>query len=311
MTKRRRLRELLAAPGPVVAVGVYDGVSARVAERCGASALMVTGAGVAASVLGVPDGGLMTMTEVLTQTRHIARSVDIPVIADCDTGYGNPINVRRTVREFEDAGVSALFIEDQVSPKRCGHFTGKQVIPTEDMVQKIRAAVDARTDDTMLIIARTDARAVYGLAEAIDRAVRYREAGAEMIFVEAPHSRSELEQISVQLAPLGVPLMVNLVEGGRTPLVPVPVLAEMGYKLIAFSGSLQKVAIKAMQGLMESLLATGEVTAYYPERMVSLDERSDILGLGHYLELEARYASPDSGSLTPEPAAPEPPMRTV
>lgn len=291
MSKRRHLRQLLAAPEPVVALGVYDAISARVAERSGAPAVIVTGAGVAASVLGAPDVGLLTMTEVLGQTRNIARSVDIPLIADCDTGYGNPINVQRTLREFEDAGVSALFIEDQVSPKRCGHFQGKQVVPAEDMVQKIRAAVDARTDADLLIIARTDARAGHGPAEAIRRAGRYHQAGAEMIFVEAPHSRDELEQVAVELAPLGVPLMVNLVEGGKTPLVPVAELAEMGFKLITFSGSLQKVAIKAMQELTESLLATGDVRTFYPDRMVSLDERSDILGLGRYLELEGRYVS--------------------
>lgn len=294
MTKRQRLRQLLAAPEPVVALGVYDGISARVAERCGASVLIVTGAGVAASLLGAPDVGLLTMTEVLGQTRNIARCVDIPLIADCDTGYGNPINTQRTVREFEDAGVSALFIEDQVSPKRCGHFQGKQVIPAEDMVQKIRAAADARTDGDLLLIARTDARAVHGPAEAIRRASLYHQAGAEMIFVEAPHSRAELAQVGAELAPLGVPLMVNLVEGGKTPLVPVGELAELGYKLITFSGSLQKTAIKAMQQLTTSVLATGGVTAIYPDRMVSLDERSDILGLGHYLELERRYESRQS-----------------
>jgi 2,3-dimethylmalate lyase len=291
MTKRQQFRALLAGGAPVVAPGVYDCLSAKVVERSGASAAIVTGAGIAASVLGEPDVGLVTMTEALNQTRNIARSIGIPLIADCDTGYGNPINVRRTVREFEDAGVAALFLEDQVAPKRCGHFAGKQVIEAEEMVQKLRAACEARTDADLLIIARTDARAVHGPEEAVRRARRYVEAGAEMIFVEAPHSAEELALIGKELQPLGVPLMVNLVEGGKTPLLPVDELARLGYTLVTFSGSLQKTAIKAMQELLASLHATGEVTAFYPERMVSLEERSEILGLPDYFALEQRYAA--------------------
>jgi 2-methylisocitrate lyase-like PEP mutase family enzyme len=292
MSNRKRLRELLAAPDAVIAPGVYDCLTARVAERAGAQAIIVTGAGVAASVLGTPDVGLMTMTEVVTQTRNIVRSVEVPVVADCDTGYGNPINVQRTIREFESAGVSALFMEDQVSPKRCGHFSGKQIISAEDMVQKIRAAVDARVDPDLLLIARTDARAVDGPEEAIRRSRMYVEAGAEMIFVEAPHTVDELRLIGQELKPLGVPLMVNLVEGGRTPLVPVSELTEMGFSFVSFSGSMQKTAIAAMQPLVETLLRTGEVTEFYPDAMISLDERSEILGLPHFFELEKRYATP-------------------
>lgn len=290
MSTRQQLRQLLAEPGAVIAPGVYDCLSARVAERAGASVTIVTGAGVAASVLGTPDVGMLTMTEVLNQTRNIARSVSIPVVADCDTGYGNPINVQRTVREFESAGVASLFIEDQVSPKRCGHFAGKQIIAAEEMVQKIRAAVDARIDPDLLLIARTDARAVAGPDEAIRRAGMYVEAGAEMLFVEAPHSREELARIGQELH-LGVPLMVNLVEGGRTPLVPASELSDMGFSLVSFSGSMQKTAIAAMQPMVTSLLRSGEVTEYYPDHMVSLEERSDILGLPAYFDLERRYAT--------------------
>ena len=291
MSARQQLRHLLAAPGAVIAPGVYDCLSARIAERAGAQATIVTGAGVAASVLGTPDVGLLTMTEVLNQTRNIARSVSIPVVADCDTGYGNPINVQRTVREFEDAGVAALFIEDQVSPKRCGHFTGKQIIAAEDMVQKIRAAVDARSDADLTLIARTDARAVAGPDEAIRRARLYVDAGAEMLFVEAPHSVDELRRIGDELQSLHVPLMVNLVEGGRTPLVAVKELADMGFSLVSFSGSLQKTGIAAMQAMVSSLLQTGEVTQFYPDAMVSLEERSELLGLPAFFELERRYAT--------------------
>lgn len=291
MSIRQDFRDLLAKPGAVTAPGVYDCLSARIAARAGAPAVIVTGAGVAASVLGTPDVGLLTMTEVLSQTRNIVRSVPIPVVADCDTGYGNPINVQRTVREFESAGVAALFIEDQVAPKRCGHFAGKQIIEAEEMAQKIRAAIDARTDPDLLLIARTDARAVAGPDEAIRRARQYVKAGAEVLFVEAPHTREELARFGEELQPLGVPLMINLVEGGKTPLVPVSELGDMGFSFISFSGSMQKTAIAAMQPFVDTLLRTGEVTDFYPDRMVSLEERSEILGLPVYFDLERRYTA--------------------
>lgn len=288
MEQRRRFRELLRRPEPLVGPGVYNCISARLVEEAGFEAAMITGAGIAASVLGVPDVGLITMLEVLAQSRNIVRSVKIPVMADCDTGYGNPINVIRTIQEFETAGVAGLFIEDQVAPKRCGHFEGKQLVSEIEMVRKIQAAVGARTDPEMVLMARTDARAVYGLEGAIARARAYVEAGAEMLFVEAPQSREELAEVGLALRPLGVPLLTNLVEGGKTPLVPVRELAEMGFKMITFSGSLQRTGIKAMQGFLESLRETGEVTSYYPERMVSLDERSRLLGLPDFYELEQR-----------------------
>jgi 2-methylisocitrate lyase-like PEP mutase family enzyme len=291
MNVRRQFRELLAQPGAIIAPGIYDCLTARVAERAGAPAVIVTGAGVAASLLGTPDVGLLTMSEVLAQTRNIVRSVSVPVVADCDTGYGNPINVQRTIREFENAGVAALFMEDQVAPKRCGHFEGKQIIAAEEMVQKIRAAVDARIDPELVLIARTDARAVSGPIEAIRRAREYVKAGADMLFVEAPHSREELVLIGDELQDLGVPLMINLVEGGKTPLVPVADLGNMGFSFISFSGSMQKTAIAAMEPMVESLLRTGEVTDFYPERMVSLEQRSEILGLPAFFELEQRYAT--------------------
>lgn len=290
MSQRRRLRDLLAADETVVAPGVYDGMSARLVEQAGFDATIITGAGMAASMLGSPDVGLVTMTEALNQTRNIAATVSIPVIADCDTGYGNPINVRRTVREFESTDVAALFIEDQVSPKRCGHFAGKQIISTDAMTQKLRAAVDARRDPELLLIARTDARAVDGIEAALRRGRAYVDAGAEMLFVEAPETEEELELVGRELAPL-VPLMVNLVEGGRTPLLPAARLGELGFSLVTYSGSLQKTALKAMQGMLRSLRETRDVAEYYPSRMVSLEERSAVLGLPQFFELEQRYAS--------------------
>jgi 2-methylisocitrate lyase-like PEP mutase family enzyme len=289
--RRRQLRNQLAGSEPVVAPGVYDCLTAKLVEEAGFQAVAVTGAGVAASVLGVPDVGLVTMTESLTQTRNITRAIEIPVVADCDTGYGNPVNAQRTVREYEDAGVAALFIEDQVFPKRCGHFAGKQVISQEEMAQKIRAAVDARRDPELVLIARTDARAVEGLDGALSRARAYVDAGADMIFVEAPQSADELARVAAGLAPLRVPLMVNLVEGGKTPLIPVPELGKLGFRLVTYSGSLQKTAIASMRGFLESLRNDGDVGAYYPSKMVSLEDRSKLLALPHFFELEQRYAS--------------------
>lgn len=289
--KRRRLREMLSGDRPLIAPGIYDSLTARLVEQSGFDAAIVTGAGVSASLLGAPDVGLMTMSEVLTVTRNIVNAADLCIVGDCDTGYGNPLNVGRTIREFENSGVAGLFIEDQVSPKRCGHFAGKQTVPADEMVQKIRAAADARIDPELVLIARTDARATDGIEEAVRRGRLYAEAGADMIFVEAPHTDEELKFVGAELSPLGLPLMVNLVEGGKTPLLSVNDLGKLGFSFISFSGSLQKTAIKAMQAMLGALLRDGEVTEFYPSKMISLEERSEILGLPRYFELERRYAS--------------------
>src|SRR5438067_3096917 len=213
-----RLRELLAGPELVVAPGAYDGLSARFIAQAGFSLVYMTGFGAAASVLGQPDVGLLSMSEMVgTAAALAAVSGDLPLIADADTGYGNPINVRRTIHEYERAGVAGLHIEDQVWPKKCGHMEGKQVIPRDEMVQKIRAAVDARQDPDFVIIARTDANAVYGLEDALHRGLAYRQAGADIIFIEAPRSLRELHTI-VQTLP-DVPLLYNWAESGKTPLL--------------------------------------------------------------------------------------------
>jgi 2-methylisocitrate lyase-like PEP mutase family enzyme len=265
-------------------------LSALLAAQAGFDAVMVSGAGVAASALGVPDLGLVTFSEALAQTRNIVSSVSIPIIADCDTGYGNPLNVYRTVQEFEAAGVAALFIEDQVAPKRCGHFAGKDVVPTEEMYQKIRAATDARIDPDLIIIARTDARAMHGPDEALRRARAYSEAGADAIFIEAPLTREELAANVQALAPLGIRLMANMAEGGKTPLLSIPELVELGYAIITYPGALQKTALRAMSDLLESLRRTGGLSEYYPEKMFSLDERSRLLGLDAFMVRANRYA---------------------
>ena len=280
---------MLKQGDPVVAPGIYDCLTARLVESAGFEVALVSGAAVAASVLGVPDLGLISMAEVLTQTRNIARCVSIPVIADCDNGYGNPINVRRTVQEFESAGVAGLFIEDQISPKRCGHFDGKDIVDETEMVAKISAACDARQDSDLLIVARTDAIAVGGVEDAIRRGHAYRAAGADVLFIEAPRSVEEIRRVGDEFRTAGTPLMINMVEGGRSPLLSVAELATLGYRLISFSGSLQKAALHSMAELLGDLRSSGSVVSFYPRRMASLDQRSALLGLAEYTELEQRY----------------------
>ncbi len=212
-----RLRELLAGPEPVLAPGAYDALSARLVEGAGFGAVYVTGFGTSASLLGRPDIGLLTFSEMVDNARRIAQAVEVPVIADVDDGYGNPLNVIRTVREYEAAGISAVHIEDQVSPKKCGHMEGKQVIEASEMVEKIRAAVEARQSEEFVIIGRTDARAVEGIDGALERARLYREAGADVLFVEAPQSEEEISAVAEAFP--DVPLLFNWVESGKTPPV--------------------------------------------------------------------------------------------
>src|SRR6266550_5789845 len=254
MLNTTRLRELLVQRDLLVAPGAYDALSARLIAQAGFPAVYMTGFGTAASVLGQPDVGLLTMSEMVSRAAALAAVIasvvgDLPLIADADTGYGNPINVRRTIREYERAGVAGLHIEDQVWPKKCGHMEGKQVIPMDEMVQKIRAAIDARQDPDFVIIARTDANAVYGLEDAIQRGQAYREAGADVIFIEAPRSIEELSTIA-QAFP-GMPLLFNWTEGGKTPALSLDEIRTLGYKLVLFPVSMLFAATRAMLGLLE------------------------------------------------------------
>src|SRR5262247_90062 len=248
------LRRMLEAPGIVVAPGAYDGFSARLIEAAGFKAVYMTGAGTAASHLGQPDLGLATLTEMANHAGHLASCVSVPVIADADPGYGNALNVVRTVREYEKAGVAGLHIEDQVAPKKCGHIAGKQVIPTAEFVQKIRAAVEYKTDADFVVIARTDARAVTGLDDAIARANLYREAGADVIFLEAPQSLAEIERVAREVK---APLLANMVQGGRTPAVTVSELERLGFKIVIFPGVCMRAAVPAIESALESLRRTG------------------------------------------------------
>jgi methylisocitrate lyase len=285
------LRERLAQPGILVVPGAADAMTARVIEECGFDAVYVTGAGIANASFGFPDVGLLTMNEVLATARRIVDAVQIPAIVDADTGYGGPLNVARTVREFERAGVAAVQIEDQVSPKRCGHFDGKEVIACDEMVSKIRAACFARQDPDLVIIARTDARQCEGLEAAVARGRAYAAAGADVIFVEAPESLDELRSIPHEIP---APLLVNMVEGGKTPLLTAAELEAMGYRIALFANTAMRVAVRAVQQAMATLRADGGSHALL-DRMIGWDERQRLVRLGEYEALDRQVFSPHDG----------------
>jgi len=253
MRPTTRLRQLLNEPRPVLAPGVYDAITARLAQQAGCSVVYMTGAGVSAS-LGYPDYGLLTMTEMVERAGVIARAVPIPLVADADTGYGNELNVTRTVREYEARGVAGLHIEDQVSPKRCGHLDGKELISRDEFVAKIRAAVAARRDPDFVIIARSDARTVHGLDEAIGRVNAALDAGADLAFVESPVSREELEAIPRRVRG---GCLLNVVQGGRTPVVGVVEAQQLGFRMVIVPGALIVPVIIAGDAALAALMATG------------------------------------------------------
>lgn len=286
-TPRRTLRQLLAGDQPVLAPGAYDALSARLVAEAGFPAVYLSGFGAAASLLGRPDVGLLTMTEMADQARRMVDAVGVPVIADADTGYGNPLNVIRTVRVYEQAGVAALHLEDQVAPKRCGHLEGKQVVPADDMVAKVRAATAARTDPDLVLVARTDARAVEGIDAAIDRALRYHDAGADVLFVEAPQTEAEIETVATRLA--DVPLLFNWAEGGRTPAVPLPWLRDLGFRIVIFPVSTLLAATRALREVLHAIRTTGTPAATM-DRLVPFGDFLDLIGLPEVSDVEARFA---------------------
>jgi methylisocitrate lyase len=279
------LRKILQDPEILIAPGAHNAFTAKIIEQAGFKAVYMTGSGAAMDLLGLPDLGFLTMSEMLAHARNIVQATSLPVIADADTGYGNALNVMRTVREYEGAGVAGLHIEDQVAPKRCGHFSGKEVISREEMIGKIKAALDSRRDQNLVVIARTDARAVLGLQEAIERGVAYAEAGADMIFVDAPESAEELSLIARSIP---APLMANLSEGGKTPLLSAQELQDMGYKLVIYPRSAAGAAAKAIQELMAVLKRDG-TTEKYLDRIISFEGRNQITGLAYYRELDKKY----------------------
>ena len=280
------LRQMLEGPEIVVLPGAYDALSARLAERAGFAAMFTTGFGFSAAALGQPDFGLLTMSETMDRVRHIVDVVTVPVVADMDTGYGNPLNTRRTVRECVTAGAAGVILEDQQWPKKCGHFEGKKVIPVEDHVAKLRAAVDARGDDDLVIIARTDARAPLGLDEAIRRGKLYRDAGADVVFVEAPQSIDELRAVKAAIP--DTPLFANMVEGGKTPLLSHSELQDLGYKMVVFPLSALFAATKAIESVYAELFAK-KTTAGVIDRLTSFHDFEQIVGVPELRALEEKY----------------------
>ncbi len=284
--KAKQLRDLLQKPGLVRAPGAFDAWSARLVEMAGFPAAYMTGYGASASVIGRPDIGLMTMSEMVTQAKNMAAAVDIPLIADGDTGYGGVLNVIRTVQEFETAGVAGLQLEDQVFPKRCGHMEGKQLVSREEMAAKIRAAVHARRSHDFIIIARTDARAVTGLADAIARATAYAEAGADVLFVEAPQTVQEMEEIA---SALKRPLIANMVERGKTPVLTASELERIGYRIAIYPVSALYAATRAMRQVLKRMKEEGSAATGYDD-MVGFEEFNQLIGVAEMRALEKKFS---------------------
>ena len=282
-----RLSRLLASTGQLVLPGVYDGLSARVAEQAGFEAVYVSGGAIARST-GIPDLGLLSMTEVRDQVGLICDAVDVPVVVDIDTGYGNALNVYRTVKEFTRLGVAAFQLEDQVTPKKCGHYAGKALVSPGEMAGKIAAALEVRGEDGPLLIARTDAVATEGLDAAVERARRYAAAGADILFVEAPTDREQIEAVANALS--GHTLLINMFEGGRTPVVPPDELAALGYRVVIVPSDLQRAAIHAMQRAAGELRERGNTSAI-SDRLTTFDDRDVLIGKPTWDDRERRFGS--------------------
>ena len=286
MNARKRLRALVNGNRYVIVPGAYDPLTARLVELAGFDAVYLTGGGYSRAN-GLPDLGLFTMSENIEFISRAVDAVEIPVIADMDTGYGNALNVIRAMREFEKTGVAGFHLEDQVSPKKCGHYEGKQLVSKAEMAGKIRAAVDTRRDPDIVIIARTDSRAVEGLEAALDRMNAYLEAGADVGFVEAPQSVEEMERIPRSLAK---PALVNIFEGGKTPPLPAKQLQAMGYRLGIYPSQTHRAAIYAAQEVLSVLKRDGD-TAAIEHRMASFGDREKAVDTARWRELERKYMS--------------------
>ncbi len=286
MTRCQRLRDLINRREGLVVPGAYDGVSARLVERAGFPVAYMTGYGVSASRLGLPDMGFAGLGEMADQARNMAAAVSIPLISDADTGYGNALNVRRTVALYESAGVAGLHLEDQQMPKRCGHLAGKLVVSAEEFAAKIRAAVDARTDPDFVIIARTDAIAVNGLDDALRRAERAVKAGADMLFVEAPTTEEQIERVA---RAFDTPLLFNYAPGGRSPLPPFATLRELGYAVILLPVDTLFVAARAIQAFLREV-REGDAALPLGDRYFPFKEFNDLIGVGEQLALGQRYS---------------------
>jgi 2,3-dimethylmalate lyase len=285
MRKTTRFKQLILDSEILVMPGAYDAVSAKIIEQVGFKAVTLGGYAATASLLGKPDVSLLTLPEIVTYTHNVVEAVDVPVFTDGDTGHGNATNVIRTTRELESAGAAGFFIEDQVFPKRCGHTEGKQVIATEEMVAKIKAAVDTRRDPDFMIMARTDALAVYGVDEAIERANRYREAGADMLFVEAPTTIEEMIRVNREI---DGPTLAIQAEGGKTPILMPKQLEEIGYNVVVYPGSCLFSAVWAVRQVMEELMANGTTSACL-DRMMPFADFNKFIGMNEVRQKESYY----------------------
>jgi 2-methylisocitrate lyase-like PEP mutase family enzyme len=288
-TPNRRLRELLGRREAVVMPGAANALTARIIEDVGFEVIYVTGAGVTNTFLGMPDIGLITLTELANHVAAIRDSVELPLVVDADTGFGNPINVARTVKVLERSGANAIQLEDQTFPKRCGHFSGKSVIPRDEMLQKIRAAADARSDADFVIIARTDAIATNGFEDAIERAAACIEAGADVTFVEAPRTLDEIAQIPARLR---VPQIINLVAGGVTPMVERAELRKMGFSLVLYANAALQASIAGMQTVLRHLQQHGSIDGV-KDRLAGFGERQRVVSKHIFDALERKYAVAD------------------
>ena len=288
MRTTTKFRQLLNQPGIIQAPGAYDCLTAKLIQHAGFPAVYMTGAGTSVAQLGYPDLGLATMTDMIANAGSIADILDVPLIADADTGYGGILNVRRTIRQYERAGVAAVHIEDQEMPKRCGHLDDKKVVSTQDMVQKIRAAVDARTDDDFTIIVRTDSIAVTGWEDAMHRCEQYMKAGADALFVEALRTPEEVEQVAKNL---DIPLLYNFVESGKSPLLSAADLEKFGFKIVIYPASALLSVTHIVEQVMAQLKETG-TTAHLMDKMVTLEACFEAVGLSSMLAEDAQFASP-------------------
>ncbi len=291
MNPRQTLKQLLKRNKLLVAPGCFDGLSARLVQEAGFEAAYLSGGAVARS-MGIPDIGLVTMSESIERAVQVVAAINIPIIADADTGYGNAVNLVRSVREFERAGVAAIHIEDQITPKRCGHLDGKEVISLSEMAKKLEAALATRTDPDFCIIARTDARGVNGFDDAVKRANAFAKLGVDAIFFEAPQSEDELAEIPQRVP--NIPLLVNVFKGGKTPMLPMERLEKMGYRIAIYPSETQRAAIHAMRTALSTLKREG-TTESIDASLTTFKDRDKVVGLDDWNKIERDYMAVETG----------------
>jgi 2-methylisocitrate lyase-like PEP mutase family enzyme len=285
LTPRQRLRKLIDRKQAVIVPGVANALGARLVEQAGFEATYITGAGVTNSHLGMPDLALLSPTELAETTARIADVCDLPLLVDIDTGFGNAVNVHRTIKLMERAGASAVQIEDQVFPKKCGHFDGKQVVPLPEMLGKLKSALDSRVDQNLLVIARTDVAAVTSMDEALERSQAFIECGADIVFVEAPRSRKDIQRVGA----LKIPKVINIVIGGKTPMLSMSELNDLGFSIVLYANACLQITISSIQELLNFLQSEGSLIGF-EDRLASFDERQVVLGMEKFSYMEKRYA---------------------